>query len=203
MLDDDEVGIVIGPERRYCSMFGCVNLVAPSVVRNRGSHCGKHRQSVEKGRATRNRYNKTPIGKAYRTRERKSRIARGALSPGERPAIYSVLSPGEWVALWRASGGLCPVCQTPLRNRYGDENADGRLAMTDHSHKVEKALLNHGLSILDAIRGSIRGIMCGFCNHKVLTVLHDDAGKAERAAWYLRHALARAQEILNAPTPLL
>lgn len=203
MLDDDEVGIVIGPERRYCSMFGCVNLVSPSDARRGGSRCGQHRQNAEKRRVASRQRRKTPAGKAYRTRERKSRIARGALSPGERPAIYSVLSPGEWVALWRVSGGLCPVCQTPLRNRYGDENAGGKLAVTDHNHKVEKALLNHGLSIVDAIRGSIRGIMCGFCNHKVLNVLHDDAGKAERAAWYLRHALARAQEILNAPTPLL
>jgi hypothetical protein len=87
--------------------------------------------------------------------------------------------------MWRASGMKCPVCLAPLRNRY-DPASTGTQAVCDHSHSVEKALLKAGVSPDEALRRSMRGMMCGWCNHRVLTMLRDSPEMAQRTADYLR-----------------
>jgi len=114
-------------------------------------------------------------------------------------AIYQALTPDEWQALWRACGGRCPICRCPLRNRY-DQTSVGGVACVEHDHKIEKALIAAGVSPMEALRRSIRGLMCGWDNHKVLTALRDDAAYAQRAADYLREGLTTAQAVLRGST---
>lgn len=82
------------------------------------------------------------------------------------------LSPGEYDALYEYQGGKCALCP----------NARGiskRLAV-DHDHKLEEFM-----------RGSIRGLLCTFCNHELLGRLGDDPRTYEAIAEYLRNPPAQ------------
>jgi hypothetical protein len=62
-----------------------------------------------------------------------------------------------------AQGGRCAICPRPA------ESMPTRLHV-DHDHKT----------------GLIRGLLCWWCNRKLLTGVKDDADLAEAAADYLR-----------------
>lgn len=124
----------------------------------------------------------------------------GPASPRAPRSVYAVLTPKEWQAVWRSVNGQCPMCQCALRNRY-DPASEGRVAVVDHIHRVEKDLVASGVERDEALRRSIRGMLCGWCNHRVLTMLRDDAGYAQRTADYLRDSFTAAQAIIHGETP--
>lgn len=58
------------------------------------------------------------------------------------------------------------MCGHALRNRYAlAHRADERVASVDHDHVVEMALRKSGVERDEAVRRSVRGLLCGFpCN---------------------------------------
>jgi hypothetical protein len=140
-------------------------------------------------------------GAIFRTTDKRRvalrRHALGALRGAPR-AIYASLTPTEWQTLWRSAKGKCPICRCGLRNRY-DPKSEGRTASCDHNHRVEKALLARGVPPLEALRRSIRGLLCGWCNHRVLPMLQDKVEMAHRAALYLK--AVPAQKLLKHAAP--
>ncbi|MGH8899420.1 MAG: endonuclease domain-containing protein [Egibacteraceae bacterium] len=95
--------------------------------------------------------------------------------------VYLALTEVEWVRLYEYQRGQCAICEHPLRNRYAP-GSEGSTAFCDHSHKLEK---------IAGLRASIRGLLCLYCNRRILVVLHDNEIKAQRAADYLRDPPAR------------
>lgn len=103
------------------------------------------------------------------------------------------VTPEEWQAIWSAQSGRCPICEHRLWNRYGTvpRAADERVAALDHDHAVETAAKEAGASALDALRCSLRGLLCAYpCNR--LLVRHWTAERLLHAATYT--AVLRAQE---------
>jgi recombination endonuclease VII len=100
--------------------------------------------------------------------------------------VWKCLTPAEWLALWRGQDGKCFICREPIRNRYDAIDREPRLANVDHSHAVERRLLAEGADPVDALRRSVRGLLCYFCNRNTLLALRDDPDRADRAAAYLR-----------------
>lgn len=102
------------------------------------------------------------------------------------------LTEAEWVAIHTRQEGRCAICRTGLCNRYEPGSA-GAVAGTDHLHSLEKWLVAGGVDARSALRASIRGLLCGFCNRNVVGIaLRDDAAKARRAVVYLENPPARA-----------
>ena len=102
------------------------------------------------------------------------------------------LTSEEWVRLWRTQGGRCAICLSALRNKYDALDDTRLIANADHGHAEEKALLAAGVGEKEAVRRSMRGLLCYFCNRNVLAVaLRDDPDKAQRAADYLRNPPAK------------
>lgn len=110
-------------------------------------------------------------------RQRASRLA-DRPGKGKRANIYEAVTPEEWVAIWKSQGESCAICRELLVNRYdpGPQDPSAKIANMDHSHRIEK---ERGL------RASIRGLLCMYCNRRILVVLHDNAQKAQNAADYL------------------
>jgi len=100
-------------------------------------------------------------------------------------SIFAVLTISEWTAIHRAQGGTCPICLKPLRDRYA-EGSQGIMAALDHDHRIERTLLDQGMTPDDALRRSIRGLVCSWDNHRLLSAGRDDPAVFERAARYLR-----------------
>lgn len=76
------------------------------------------------------------------------------------------LSPADWNGLFAAQGGRCPIClrhQRQLKTRL----------CVDHNHSD----------------GTIRGLLCRFCNQERVGRLQGESGAQlfERAAAHLRH----------------
>lgn len=114
-------------------------------------------------------------------RARPSRTAKRPDGRGARASVYLALTEAEWVRLWVAQGCACYICRTPLRNRYAP-GTGGQTAYVDHDHKLEKTA---------GLRASIRGLLCLWCNRRILVALHDNMDKAARAANYLQNPPAR------------
>ncbi len=84
------------------------------------------------------------------------------------------ISETEWVAIYRSQKGLCAICEKPLRNRY-DMLSHGETAAVDHCHAREKQLKKAGVAPVDAIRRSIRALLCAYeCNHQAFTKYWSD-----------------------------
>jgi hypothetical protein len=85
--------------------------------------------------------------------------------------------------LYANQEGRCAICLTRLRNRFASP-ADkvGAVANVDHCHATEKT---------DGVRASVRGLLCGHCNHVFLGHSHDRADKFQRAFLYLTSPPAR------------
>jgi recombination endonuclease VII len=113
-----------------------------------------------------------------------SRTAKRA-GGGSRQSVYLILTRDEWVQLYAHQQGYCYICSTPLRNRYQPETwaEDEQQAYLDHDHRLEK---------IAGLRASVRGLLCLWCNRRILVALHDSAEKARRAADYLRNPPARS-----------
>jgi len=105
--------------------------------------------------------------------------------------VWACLSPAEWLRLYTAQHGQCAICLSPLRNRYDPQDTTKCIANLDHLHARERELLAAGIEPSEALRRSLRGLLCGWDNRYVLQVLHDDPEKAQRAADYLTHPPAR------------
>lgn len=136
------------------------------------------------------RFRRTPKRRVALDRHAQKAVRRGKT----RAVIYACLLPEEWVSLYKAQGDGCAICRCPLVNRYdpGPQNPDAKIASLDHSHAREKELLAEGATPRDALRGSVRGLLCYYCNRNVLGVaLRDSAEKAQNAADYLRDPPAR------------
>lgn len=152
----------------------CVRCNQPSRS-PRAHYCALCRPLVTKGAY--GRYNQSVKGKAREyQRIRKSRYG---------GAIYAALTIEEWTAIHRAQGGICAICHVTLRDRYVKGSA-GKTAAVDHCHRVERRLLDEGVEEIVALRKSIRGLLCGYCNHKFLTTGRDRPEMFDRAAHYLR-----------------
>ena len=85
------------------------------------------------------------------------------------------LTPAEFAAMAEAQGGVCAICEQPEPTR-------SRLAV-DHDH----------------VTGSVRGLLCHFCNQG-LGLLGDDPARVEAAAAYLREARTVMGAPLTAPS---
>lgn len=109
----------------------------------------------------------------------------------KKAAIWAELSPAEWVNLWHSQNEMCAVCCLPLRNRY-DRESIGAVANLDHDHQKEKSV---------GVRGSIRGLLCRWCNKKVLPAVRDSAAIARRLGEYLGSPPAPRLLDLKSPRP--
>jgi hypothetical protein len=131
------------------------------------------------------RYRKSSAGAESRRRERRRALR---VSPSGRVvegAVYSVLTRDEWRALYRGQGGRCVLCDATLRDRYDPQGA-GKQASLDHGHHACAELVKAGVSPLEAVRRSVRGLLCSYpCNAKVLPFLRDCPNLARVAAEYL------------------
>jgi hypothetical protein len=105
------------------------------------------------------------------------------------------ISADEWQAIWRQQEGLCPICLHMLRNRHDPTpQPDTRVAALDHDHAFEAAMKKAGVSAADALRRSVRGLLCAYpCNR--LLVRHWTTQRLANAARYVVDM--RAQEILT------
>lgn len=74
-------------------------------------------------------------------------------------SIYGI-TVDEYDALLKAQGGVCAICGKPPKTR--------RLGV-DHDHKT----------------GVVRGLLCYFCNHRLLGGVKDDVEKLRAAVKYL------------------
>lgn len=70
------------------------------------------------------------------------------------------LTQNDWLALYNAQGGRCPLCKKPFTRR--------RPSAVDHEHRT----------------GEVRGLLCLPCNH-ALGFLHEDKNWFGAAAAYL------------------
>jgi len=105
-------------------------------------------------------------------------------------SVGLLLTVDEWTAVWRAQGGKCLICEKPLRNRY-DLNSKGQTGGADHDHQLESTLRKQGASRDEAVRRSIRGLICVYpCNR--LLVRYWTPERLERAAVYCREMPAQA-----------
>jgi len=155
-------------------MRSCVRCGQPART-PKAKYCAPCRRDTSKGNYT--RYNESGKGKAREYhRIRRSRYG---------GAIYAALTVEEWTAIHRAQGGVCAICLSPLRDRYVRESS-GRTAAVDHCHRVERRFLDEGADEITALRKSIRGLLCGYCNYKFLTTGRDQPEMFDRAARYLR-----------------
>ena len=78
-------------------------------------------------------------------------------------AVFATISPAEWDRVYQSQGGLCAVCLAPLRHRY--RGGEGKVAAVDHDHIIERALKRMGYTREQAIRRSIRALLCTMpCN---------------------------------------
>jgi len=75
----------------------------------------------------------------------------------------------EYDALLAFQGGVCGICQNPPKRI--------RLSV-DHDHKT----------------GEIRGLLCAWCNRKILGSAHDSLSKLQSAVDYLSNPPARVFE---------
>lgn len=106
--------------------------------------------------------------------------------------MWAALTRAEWEGLYHLQRGGCAICHKPLINRYaGQDSDDQQRAYCDHQHSVERALVKAGADPIEALRRSIRGLLCLWCNRHILVALHDNPEKAQRAADYLRNPPAR------------
>lgn len=87
----------------------------------------------------------------------------------------------EYEALLEAQGGVCAICGG--KRPY---NLD-----VDHDHAVEQALVNQGVPPIEAVRRSIRGLLCKVCNRHLLPAVHDQVGLLMSAARYLHDSKGR------------
>ena len=96
------------------------------------------------------------------------------------------ITEAEWHAIFEHQGGRCAICLRMLRHRFREDMrpAKCQVANLDHSHAVEAA---------GDVRGSVRGLLCRWCNHDLLgRMLKDDLEKARRLVAYLESPPARA-----------
>jgi hypothetical protein len=106
--------------------------------------------------------------------------------------VWACITRDQWVAIWTAQGGCCGICLTPLRNRYDTKDKKKQIASLDHRHATERDLLAEGADPMEALRRSVRGLLCYFCNRNVVGMaLRDNPDKAQRAADYLRDPPAK------------
>jgi Recombination endonuclease VII len=122
----------------------------------------------------------------------KERFERGKVCVACRPWLkYAAslrsfgLTPAEYVAIFRAQGGVCYVCGTPP--------AKTRLCI-DHDHTVP------------VVRDSIRGLLCDDCNYSRLPRFREDVTMLRRAVDYLtdppaQRVLGSLPSGLPAPPP--
>ena len=110
--------------------------------------------------------------------------------------MWKCLTRDEWTQLWCAQDGRCFICSQEIRNRYALVDHNPRLANVDHDHVVERRLLADGADPTDALRRSVRGLLCYFCNRNTLRSLRDRADVADRAATYLRQPPAKSILVL-------
>lgn len=153
---------------------------------SRQATCGPCRARDPKHRAAKSRQRslRTETGRAQRDRQR-ARALR--VSPSGRildGSAYTCLSPAEWVALWQGQAGRCCVCNKGLCNRY-DPASEGIQAALDHSHGVCAALLKAGADPREAVRRSIRGLLCSFPCNRALGYIRDCPNWARTAGEYL------------------
>jgi hypothetical protein len=164
----DELGAAFGgsgyPERPLCKSDGCTRRAS----KGRGGFCY--------------RCGRTPEG-GLKDRDRQGR--RGIEKQGRTPVGLSI-SQQEWIAIWTAQGGLCPIDLHPLRNRYNPAPQPGtRVAALDHDHVLESQLKKQGVNPAMALRSSLCGLLCGYpCNR--LLVRHWTVERLENAARFRR-----------------
>jgi hypothetical protein len=83
------------------------------------------------------------------------------------------LEPEEYDAILAAQGFACAICRRKPRSRK---------LQVDHDHLIEKV---HG------VRKSLRGLLCGQCNGRLLRACGHDPDVLRRAAAYLEDPPAR------------
>jgi hypothetical protein len=130
------------------------------------------------------------------------RSSAGATRESRRPrstgagkkSVFQSVTPAEWQAIWRSQAGVCLICLHPLRNRYDERDQAGtRVGALDHDHELESKLKKQGTPLDQALRLSIRGLLCAFpCNR--LLVRHWNATRLQNAARYA--AELPAQKVL-------
>jgi hypothetical protein len=84
------------------------------------------------------------------------------------------LEPEEYDALLAAQGGACAICRRKPRTRK---------LHVDHDHLIAR---------LHGVRDSIRGLLCGNCNSRLLRAGGHNPTTLRRAADYLENPPARA-----------
>lgn len=141
---------------------------------------------ASKPAARKARYRATPGGQASRQRERSKalRVSKsGRIVSG---TAYAALTPEEWVGLYHGQRGRCAICDSPLRNRYDKASREGVVGAVDHSHHLCARLVAAGVEHVEAVRRSIRGLICAYrCNRMLLSILRDCPNLARNAARYL------------------
>lgn len=196
-LDDDAVGQVTGTPD-VCGAPDCENPRRENGTGGRSRWCTAHewkrRKAVPAKHDAAKAANRKASATFRKTDGRRRALKTDALKRGHGTprSVWAVLTREEWIALWEETGRRCPVCLNPLRNRF-DPASTGALACIEHDHKIEKALLAAGVPPDSALRQSIRGMMCTWDNHRVLTMVRDSADYAQRVADYLRTPPAKGR----------
>ena len=80
------------------------------------------------------------------------------------------LTPEEYEYLLKKQNGVCAICKKAERRK---RNGKVHRLSVDHNHKT----------------GFIRGLLCNYCNRRILMYLRDNKNRAEGLVKYLRDAL--------------
>lgn len=106
---------------------------------------------------------------------------RGITPPAQRTLDTYGITQDEWIALLKAQGWVCPICEKPDRKWNTDhEHVPGWKNMPPEERKLH-----------------VRGVLCFHCNRYVVRN-HRRSEQVQKVADYLaRHEARRAQEILG------
>jgi len=112
-------------------------------------------------------------GRKYACKECVNRERRGRYKKENRRNHLKTkygITPEIYDAMFNHQQGLCAICREPGKKRRGGGRAERSAALyVDHDH----------------VSGEVRGLLCHKCNAAV-GLLHDDPGRIERAANYIR-----------------
>jgi hypothetical protein len=117
-------------------------------------------------------YNSTPKAKATKAAREatpEAKAARAAYSRAKRLRDRYGLTPEQYDLIFDAQGGRCPICRCKPRTR---------MLAVDHCHRTEKTA---------GKLASVRGLLCGRCNHQLLGAAHDKVDILRNAIQYLEH----------------
>lgn len=99
----------------------------------------------------------------------KEAAAHGVRTPTQKTLDVYGLTAYEWLALLKAQGWACPICLKPHRTWN-----------TDHDHVPGWKKMPP-----EERKRHVRGVLCWYCNHRVVKDTRD-AAQAQRVANYLK-----------------